>query len=331
MSSQETIAQSDQLFWTRSAGSMRTQLQCPACGHALVPVTGRDASCDICGFTIVQINGIYRALTSDSWDRLGRFMTEYQKIREQEGRGSDSDEYYLALPFRDVTGHNAWQWSIRVRTYLHFENVILPKITAEHPNGADILDVGAGNGWLSYRLAVQGHHPVAVDLVDNASDGLGAARHYLSHLPVAFPCFQADMDQLPFGSRQFDAVIFNASFHYSVDYENTLKEALRCLRRPGYLVVADSPFYRHAESGEQMVRERCGDFIRKFGFASDSLDSREYLTPGIMADLAHQLHLQWNVEKPWYGIDWALRPMKAWIRKKREPSKFYLFWAKVER
>ena len=38
-----------------------------------------------------------------------------------------------------------------------------------------ILDLGAGNGWMSYRLALQGHLPIAVDLLTNDRDGLGAA------------------------------------------------------------------------------------------------------------------------------------------------------------
>jgi hypothetical protein len=34
--------------------------------------------------------------------------------------------------------------------------------------------------------------------------------------------------------------------------------------------------------------------------------------------------------KPWYGINWALRPAKARLLRRREPAKFYLLWAKVQ-
>jgi hypothetical protein len=43
-----------------------------------------------------------------------------------------------------------------------------------------VLDVDAGIGWLSYRLPKRGHRPLAVDLLDNDSDGFGAARHYFT-------------------------------------------------------------------------------------------------------------------------------------------------------
>ena len=313
----------------RAACALRVRLQCPVCRQDL-EATGSDQTCSSCGFLIAQTNGIYRALSREAHERFTRFITEYQIVREREGRGSNSAEYYLALPFEDLTGRNSWQWAIRKRTFLHFENKILPRIAAEHPHGADILDVGAGNGWLSYRLALKGHHPVALDLADNCSDGLGAAANYFPHLSTPVPCFQAQMDRLPFAARQFDAVIFNASFHYSEDYLITLKEVLRSLRRPGYVIIADSPSYRRKESGEQMLTERRAEFCRKFGFASDSIASQEFITPGILSDLAECLNLRWHIEKPWYGVEWAMRPLKAWIRRRREPSKFYLIWARVE-
>ena len=39
-----------------------------------------------------------------------------------------------------------------------------------------VLDVGAGNSWLSHRLASFGHQVVAVDRLDDELDGLGAWR-----------------------------------------------------------------------------------------------------------------------------------------------------------
>jgi predicted RNA methylase len=50
----------------------------------------------------------------------------------------------------------------------------------------DLLDLGAGTGWMSYRLALRGHHPVAVDLLNDDRDGLGAARHFFAKLPREF-------------------------------------------------------------------------------------------------------------------------------------------------
>lgn len=287
-------------------------------------------ACSRCGFIISRVAGIYRALTPERQEYFSRFISDYEKVREKEGRGSTSAEYYLALPFQDVSGHNQWQWSIRARTFNYLQRRVLPQLEAKRPDGADVLDIGAGNCWLSYRLAIRGHHPVAVDLIDNDADGLGAACHYLARLRSGFPRVTAEMDRLPFASSQFDAVFFNASLHYSTNYLTTLSEAMRCLKRPGHVLIMDSPFYRRQHSGEQMVKEKRQEFQRRFGFSSDSIASEEFLTRERLSDISRHLGLKFQIRKPWYGVQWSLRPWKARLRGKREPAKFYLFWATVE-
>lgn len=308
------------------------RLCCPNCRRDIPASYSASThhTCAGCGFVISEVDGILRALAPNRELDFQQFVEQYETVRAKEGRGSSAADYYLALPFRDLTGKNAWQWQIRGRTFRHLEKHLLPVIERVYPRGCDVLDLGAGNGWLSYRLALRGHRPVAVDLLDNDADGLGAARHYFQRLPKPFPCFQAEMDRLPFAAEQFDVVVFNASFHYSIDYARTLREALRCLRRPGHVIIADSPFYSRDESGRAMLEEKRAAFQRRYGFRSDSIPSREYLTPEILEDLARTFSLQWTTLKPWYGIGWALRPVKARLLRRREPAKFWLLWAKAQ-
>jgi len=305
------------------------QLRCPACHRG--PCRWHSLSeprCAACGYAFAESNGIYNALPPDRESTFQQFVRDYESVRANEGRGSASADYYLALPFKDLTGRNAWQWQIRARTFRFMEKHLFPKIEKSHPGGCDILDIGAGNGWLSYRLAKRGHRPVAVDLLANDTDGLGAARHYFDAVRP-FLRFRAEMDSLPFMPAQFDVVIFNASLHYSVDYRRTLQEALRCLRQGGHMIVADSPFYWNEESGQKMLQEKRAAFDRKYGFRSDSIQSLEYLTPLILDCLALQLTLKWSIYKPWYGVNWALRPTKARVMRRREPSKFYVLHARA--
>jgi SAM-dependent methyltransferase len=311
-------------------GTSLVQLRCPACHHGPCTLSSiTEPTCIACGYVFSEFDGIYNALPPDREAAFLQFVRDYEAVRAKEGRGSSSADYYLALPFEDLTGRNLWQWHIRARTFRFMEKHLLPNIEKSYPKGCEILDVGAGNGWLSYRLARRGHHPVAVDLLVNDNDGLGAARHYFQLAP-AFLRFKAEMDCLPFLPAQFDVVIFNASLHYSVDYRRTLQEALRCLRKEGHLIIADSPFYWREESGLKMLQEKRAVFNRQFGFSSDSIPSREYLTPESLEDLATKLALKWNVYKPWYGLSWALRPVKASLLRRREPSKFYLLHARAE-
>jgi SAM-dependent methyltransferase len=193
----------------------------------------------------------------------------------------------------------------------------------------NVLDLGSGNGWLSYRLALRGHQPVAVDLLTNDQDGLGAAKHYREHLPELFPRFQAELDHLPFVARQFDLAIFNASLHYSEDYEQTLREAIRCLRPRGTVIIADSAWYRREESGRQMLAERRQAFVSQYGFASDGMRSLEYFTDERLLTLEKRLGLRWQIHSPFYGLRWAMRPLIARLRGRREPSRFRIYVAEI--
>jgi ubiquinone/menaquinone biosynthesis C-methylase UbiE len=247
-----------------------------------------------------------------------QFLRDYGKIRHAEGRESDDPAYYRALPFRDLTGRNSAQWAIRARTWSHFENYVLRELESGIRRPLEILDIGAGNGWMSYRLALREHKPVALDIFSESSDGLRCARHY----PRRFPCVEAEFDRLPFGDGRFDLAIFNSSIHYSTDYRRTLTETRRCLRHSGRIVIMDSPIYKRAEHGEQMRTERHAQFERTYGFRSDAVPSIEYFDEATLDALASELSIDWRRSQPWYGISWALRPWKARLRARRPPSKF---------
>jgi SAM-dependent methyltransferase len=246
-----------------------------------------------------------------------QFLEDYGRIRSAEGRGSAESAYYRALPFTDVTGRNCDQWRIRARTFRYFADHILPRRQSK------VLDLGAGNCWLSYRLAELGHQPAAVDIFSDPSDGLRAARHY----PISFPLVEADFDRIPFAPSSFDLVVFNASFHYSPDYARTLVEASRCLRPDGRVVILDSPVYKLSQHGEEMRAERQVFFEQQYGFRSEALRSLEYLDEEMLDVLARDLRLTWRIHRPRYGLGWMLRPWKAKFQGRRPPSRFWILEA----
>ena len=108
-------------------------------------------------------------MTTDTPSRQ-RFLEEYRQIRHAEGRGSDDPAYYRALPYRDITGRNSAMWAMRAATYRYFENRILSRIEARTNRPLDILDLGAGNCWMSNRLALRNHRPVAADIFEDSRD-----------------------------------------------------------------------------------------------------------------------------------------------------------------
>ncbi len=289
---------------------LSVHLICPGCRGAVA----EDVPCPHCGVRLERTAGILRAIGPDRRALYERFLEDYSKIRQAEGRGSEDPAYYLALPYRDLSGRHAGQWAIRARTYRYLRAHLLPA------QAQDVLDLGAGNGWLSYRLAECGHRPVAVDINTDWLDGLAAAfQHYGS-----FPLVEAEFDRLPFADAQFDLAIFNSSFHYSTDYRRTLAEAARCLRPSGRVVILDSPIYRRREHGEQMRAERHRQFEAQYGFRSASIPSLEYLWEALLDELARELGMAWQIHRPWYGWQWRLRPWKARLAGRRPPSRFWI-------
>ena len=301
---------------------MEIDLRCPRC-KAIVP----EFSCAECGFQLRNIKGVIQALPPERVVYFARFVEEYERIRSAEGRGSESDEFYLCLPYSDASRRNAAQWAIRARSFdFLLERLLKPAL----PRGGSILDLGAGNCWMSYRLALAGYRPCAVDLLTNERDGLGAAEHYRNYLPRFFPRFRAEFTRLPFRDGQFDAVVFNASLHYAEDLESAVREALRCCKPGGLVMVCDTPWYSDEDSGKKMVGERRANFLRTYGTASASIESQEYLTDERLKSLESRLGVRWKAYAPYLGVKWALRPLWAKLRNRREPARFHIYAARKD-
>jgi SAM-dependent methyltransferase len=263
-------------------------------------------------------DGIWRFLLPARERALGQFMRDYETVRRGEGRGDTGSAYYRALPFRDLSGRFAADWAIRAASFRTLTDRLLPAWEKNLGRGGVVLDLGAGCGWLAYRLAQRGHRAAAVDLQTNSEDGLGAYLHYDAEVvPV-----QAEFDRLPFATGSVDLLVFNASLHYSTDYRVTLQEALRVLGPEGVLVVVDSPLYRRASSGQAMVRRREAEFASRFGFPSNALPSEHYLTPVRLRELGDALGVRWTMMYPRHGIRFALRRWKTRLLARREAARF---------
>lgn len=247
------------------------------------------------------------------------FVAQYAVIRRAEGRGSEDPAYYQALPYADATGRNDDAWRIRARSFDHFVRKILTPLEDKVPRPLDVLDLGAGNGWMTWRLTQRGHRAIAVDIFTDGLDGLGAIRRY-----AQLDAIVADFDYLPLPDARFDLAVYNASLHYSPNYARTLKEARRCLRPDGRIVILDSPVYRKPEHGERMRSERQSLFERTYGFRSEALGSIEYLDEPALARLAREMGIRWKRSSPWYGWQWEMRPIVARLNRKRPPSRFFV-------
>ncbi len=250
---------------------------------------------------------------------LGQFVREYRTVRRAEGWGSQDAAYYRALPYRDLSGRYPGIWRIRARSYVVFINEILRPLERKK-TPLRILDLGAGNGWLAYRLARRGHEVIAIDVLEDRLDGLGAIRQYAGGTRV-LP-LQAEFDHLPIAPESADIAIFDAAFHYSTNYATTLRESLRVLQPRGTLVILDSPMYSDPTSGMRMVQEREARFSATYGFASNALGHEHFLTPERLDQLSAQLSLSWRTYQPRLDVRTAVERKFNGLRAGREPARF---------
>src|SRR6185503_405811 len=143
-----------------SAGELRADqsimLLCWNCGAPLAEMTSETSTnsgvryCGNCTKTTYLRGGIWCTLPPDRVDHFRKFIAEYEFIRAAEGRGSPQRDYYLSLPFEDVSGRNSEQWTIRAHTFRTIEQRVLRPLARLGKRPLRILDLGAGNGWMSY-------------------------------------------------------------------------------------------------------------------------------------------------------------------------------------
>jgi SAM-dependent methyltransferase len=276
--------------------------------------------CPDCLMVLGNERGIWRALSPQQLKYYQSFLAAHQ-IGTNEGQNPPDAEFYLALPFKDLHNRNQRHWRNKARAFRYLEDMILPPIEAEHDNQPLlVLDLGAGNGWLSYRLALRSHYPIAIDLLADSIEGLGAASHYLQQLSKLFPRFQADMDHLPFASGQFDCAIFVESLQYSRNCHATLSEVIRCLRPGGTLLIANPRCCNEKKPSEEQINGRHGQIVQPYGTASGSPGYDEDLLDQDIVHAGRALRVSWRVHEPRDASRWSVSPLISRWKRSSGPS-----------
>ncbi len=115
----DEAVEAQKVFWD-GTGCLDVRPQCPRCRANMDKL-----ECQFCGFEMRVNNGIVNALPPDRATHYARFIEDYESIRAAEGRFSQQDEFYLCLPYKDVSGKNSKQWGIRARSYDHLMKRVL--------------------------------------------------------------------------------------------------------------------------------------------------------------------------------------------------------------
>lgn len=251
--------------------------RCPMCRMPLA-LNEDGADCASCGRAYSRTDWLFRFVAPQIMRRIQPFVDQYRVVRSADGHGPRSVAAYRALPDALPGDPLVREWRLRRQSY----DTLCRAFRLHAEVGLRVLDLGAGNGWLSNRLARAGHQPVAVDVNDDACDGLRTCHLYEDR----FPLVQAHADYLPFKAGQFDLVVFNASLHYAADPVRTLLGASHMLADGGSLVVMDSPLFTRPEDGESMVTRQLEQLRLRFALTSPIRPGLGFITFDMLADAA---------------------------------------------
>jgi len=305
------------------------RLACPQCGALLeaaaAPVQDplrsvESIACTRCQSSYCKRDDIWRFLNPATEDAIAPFLQQYRTVRKQEGRHDLTDAEYRNLPSVPSTDPHATEWGIRRETYHH----LLRHVLAAGQQPSAILDLGAGNGWLSHRLAALGHQLVAVDVSADDRDGLGVVRRY----PPGIVAIQADFNALPLAPCQFDVVLFNGSLHYAGNPGRTLAGVHPLLRPGGTLVVMDSPIFHEDVDGVAMIADIVRRFAEQYGLQNSIRPGRGYLTFALLAESANAMRLDAEFVPSRGSLAWRLGRSVSRLRQGRQPAAFGLWVAR---
>jgi hypothetical protein len=152
------------------------------------------------------------------------------------------------------------------------------------------VDLGAGNRWLSYRLAERGWRVIAMDVNVEAPFGLAGAATYLEAGYTILPV-HGDLEQPPLQAARTSLLLFNVSLHYCCNLRGTLRRGAEALWPGGRMIIFDTPISRQGVPGSGLGNRLLG---------RDGLDRALHATG---------LRLSWH--QVGQGLAWWIRQAKS--------------------
>jgi SAM-dependent methyltransferase len=210
-------------------------IECGDCGATFdvvwgTPFLGHYEASDIPGLLEIAANarGDSASASRQDVERIAELLQRYDAV---------DDKLAFRVTCRDHFARAPW-FANRYSEYSAFRALT----DGIEFDGHEVLDVGAGAGYDTWRLVQAGARVTAFDynpalirrgkLVAPQARWIGGLAHVL-----------------PFQAETFDVVCCNAALHHMRDVTGTITEMLRVLRPGGWLLTTGDPFRADA-SGE---------------------------------------------------------------------------------
>lgn len=183
------------------------------------------------------------------------FEELYIHLRAEENR-MYSDEEVVWLPDIGEDHIHKKEWELRKSSCKKLLRYLRRK---RRP--LKILEVGCGNGWLSYQLSQMPYANV-IGLDINLPELQQAARVFGAIPNLHF--VHGDLYSGLAAIEKFDMIIFAASIQYFASFSDVMGTALKRLNEKGEVHILDSHFYAETEIEEAQQRSR--EYFHSKGF-----------------------------------------------------------------
>jgi len=238
-------------------------MRCPSCRE---PLDERELRCPS-GHEVRFVDGVLRLLEPGFAARLDGFLDGFRGLRETDGRRIHDPMVFPRLPFAAELRHDP-EWRMR-----GYDLRLIRRLVADRPTGT-ALDIGAYNGWLSHRLALDGHRVTAVEFFVDEFDGIGAHRFY----PTRWRPIQMDIRDLSVLDERFDLVVLNRCVQFAVEPAAMVENAFDRVADGGLLVITgmeifDDPILRQRSVealAERLRRHGIEPFVAIKGYLDRS-------------------------------------------------------------
>lgn len=137
--------------------------------------------------------------------------------------------------------------------------------------GADVIELGCGTGYVSSWVARRGGRPVGID---NSPKQLETARRLQGEHGIEFPLLLGNAEAVPYPDASFDVAISEYGAAIWCDPYKWIPEAARLLRPGGRLVFLGNGYMsmlcmpdEEAPAGERLLRPQFGPY--KFEWSTD--------------------------------------------------------------
>ena len=203
------------------------------------------------------------------------------------------------------------RWYARIRgseSQLATYHAQAAQLTAGLPEGAQVLEVAPGPGYLAIEMARLGHRVATLDISQTFVE-IGAEN--ARNAGVAVDARRGDVAQMPFGNETFDLVVCQAAFKNFTLPHSALAEMHRVLRPGRMAVIQDmNSQATHAEIEHEVDGMGLGPWNTFTTKATLEMLKRRAYTPARFQELAQQSPFQ-GCEVSTDGIGLEVRLSKS--------------------